>query len=543
MTESIIAPIINISSILSTLPDSGIRNIHQKLAKDYNISASRLITAALLSITTDKSVDLNKIKTDVIGIRDALHQKSTQTPKSVNKSLFENSVDGNDVKDYMAKFWTDNMFNNMIQVNKRVYVMFNKISCIRSVNSSKQLTVNDHINAKIQPYNKYQVTRMYHNISSLDFVFSMMQRRRECDFPSSLDKADFELDMSSNAIGAFAKLKRIAIGEDSFVMVKKDNLNQIVKNNRCLNELTLSLTNPNYRNNVKVDAIRSFLNHEDNPAVDSDHKVKLKALKIEYKSDGSDNSKKIASIAVGRTFINTIYHLDLSCFHDDSGALNNVKFPQIIAEKGVQVLTLPKTCVFDLQQQTNNADSLSSLNIETLIFPLPTRKTKAKTGIRLMVNDNDTFKYGYDPCVSQDNKSEQLYAINKFNQSLNLHDSLTSAAMNVNIDLLGSYSIDTFVDIFWGNEYARYRNKFQNLNKLTLFGLSNGDVTVPNIREGKELVQNYIDIVFNNVSMLKGKMDKKDKLTPPNLDSFTTQANCVIRIDDFDPVRAAMSLH
>ena len=114
--------------------------------------------------------------------------------------------------------------------------------------------------------------------------------------------------------------------------------------------------------------------------------------------------------------------------------------------------------------------------------------------------------------------------------------------MNVNIDLLGSYSIDTLVDIFWGNEYARYRNRFAKLNELTMFGIQDGDVRVSNIREGKELVQKYIDTVLNNISTLKGKMEKTDKLKPPNLDLFTTQANVVIRIDDLRPARAGMSL-
>ena len=532
MNESIIRPVITISSILSTLSDSSIQIVHQKLASDYKISASRLITAALLSISADNSVDLNKLKKDIIGIRNDLQQKSKQTLKSINTSSFENSLD-DDVTTYMATFWTDKMFNDMVLVNKKLYVMINKTSCIASVNFSKQLCIDNQTNAKLNEYNGYQITRMYHNIHSINLLFSMNQRRKECDFPSSLEKEDFEIDINSNVIHVFSKLKNIVIGEDSFVMVKQENLNQIVKRNKHLNTLTLSLTNPNYRNGVKVDAITSFLNHEDKPAAISDQ-LKLKTMKIEYDSDGSDNSKKIASVAIEHSFVKNVCHLDLSGFHDDSGSLNNVKFPQIVAEKSVHVLTLPKTCTIDLQSQ-NSKDIQSQLNIEKLMFELSTNR--AKSGIRLMMNENNTFKYGYDSCVNQDNKSEHLYAIHKLNESLNLHNSVTTAAVNVDIDLMDSYSIDTIVDIFWENEYARYRNRFLKLENLTLHGLTNGDVTVRRIPDGQEVVQNYTDVLLNNICTLKGKMDKDNKVKPSKLEFFTTKANIVVNVDDFDPVR------
>ena len=526
MSASIIEPVIAISSILSTLPESSMHNVYQKLRTKYHISASRLISAALLSIT-DKSVDLNKLKTDIIGIRNALPKKASQTVKSVNTSLFENRMD-DDVATYMSKFWTDKMFNNMVQVNKGVYIMFNKLNCIANINSSKRMMINNEINSEIYGYNEYQLARLYHNIHSLNLFFNMSQRRRECDFPSSLEKEDFEIDLNRNAIDACSKLKRIAIGEDSLVMVKKENLNQIVKHNKHLNELTLSLTNPFYRNGVKVDAIRSFLNSKGNSAASSE-KLKLQTLKIEYKSDGSDNSKKIASVAIEPSFVTKVHHLDLSGFHDDSGSLNNVKFPKIAAEKSVQVLTLPRTCAVDLQQQ-NNKDIQSQLNIETLTLPLPTRR--AKDGIRLIMNENDSFKYGFDQFVTEQNKSEHLYAINKFNESLNLQNSVITAVINVDMELFASTSVDTMVDIFWGNTYSRYCNKFSNLDKLILYGLTNDDVTVRSIRDGKELVQKYTDLFLNNVPTLKSKIDSKDKIKPPKLNSLTMQAKVVIQVDD-----------
>ena len=536
MTESIIRPVINISSILSTLPDSSIDNIYQKLVSDYNIPTCRLITAALLSITADKSFDWKKLETDITGIRDSLQENAKQTLKSVNTSLLENCFDGSGLATYMATFWTDTMFNTIINLNKRFYVIVNTLRCIASVNSSKQLSINSQTNSKIHGYNKYQLTRMYHHINSFHLLFNMVQRRRECDFPSSLEKEDFEVDMSSNVIHALSKLKNIAIGEDSFVMIKKENLNQIVKNNKHLHELTLSLTNANYRNDVKVDAISSFLNHANNPAASSDQ-LKLKTMKIEYKSDGSDNSRKIASVAIEHSFVKNVCHLNLLCFQDDSGALNNVKFPQTVAEKNVEVLTLPKTCTIDLQSQ-NNKDIQSQLCVKKLIFELSTKR--AKDGIRLIMNEYDSFKYGFDQFVTEQNKSDHLYAINKFNESLNFQNSVITAVINVDIELLDS-SIDAMLDIFWGNEYARYRNRFLKLNKLTLFGFGNGHVTVSNVRKGKELLQRYTNGILNNISTLKHKSEKNNKLTPTNLNSFTTQAKVVVRIDDFNPARTPIS--